>query len=108
MTLQQIGTTASDNTFKAKVKAAVYKAAIAIIGEDPATLNSTSQASKRHTLGQRVLQDHNSVLENFYYAVATQVGEVADPGTIADLDIDNAVSALWDDVAGVTYAEANS
>jgi hypothetical protein len=106
MSLEQIGTTAANGPFKAKVKAAVFKAAIAIVGENPAAY-TTTRAAKRHNLGQRVLQDHASVLENFYYAVATQVGEVADPSSIADLDIDNAVSALWDDVAGVTYQEAN-
>lgn len=104
MTLDQINVTAADADFQAKVSAAVYKAAVAIIGEDPSGM-SAGKAAKRHQLGTQVLQGRGNFMDSFVRTVASQIGEVASPSTIADLDIENSVSAVWDDIAGVTYDE---
>lgn len=102
MSLLQISETAGDHGFRTKVQAAIYKAAVQIVGEDPATM-SPSKVTKRHNLGCSVLSSGS--LESFVRAVASQIGEVADPSAIDDLSITNAVTAVWDDMAGVTYAE---
>lgn len=104
MTLNQINATANDAGFKARVKAAVYGASVAIVGEDTSSM-SAGKAQKRHQLGVKVLQNNVATHENFCWAVATQVGETDVPADITDAAITSTVSAVWDDIAGVTYQE---
>lgn len=106
MTLDQISATARDDDFRARVKAAVYGAAVAIVGEDTSSM-TPAKAQKRHRLGVAVLQNNVATHENFCWAVSTQVGEVAVPADIIDAAISSTVSAVWDDIAGVTYDESN-
>lgn len=106
MTLVQQDATAQDATFRGRVQQSVYRAATQIVGEDSsATGFSDSKTAKRHVLGVTVLSGQRRVLESFFRAVATQVGDVADPATIIDGDIDTMVDSVWDDIAGVKYSE---
>jgi hypothetical protein len=104
MTLQQQAACAVDQGFQDRCRLAVYKGATDIVGEDTSSM-SAEKASKRYLLGMKVLAGGPNILTVFYRAVATQVGDVADPATIVDGDINTAVSAVWDDIAGVKYGE---
>jgi len=103
MSLQQISDTAGHQGFRIKVQAALYKAAVQVVGESTAAM-SVAKASKRHTLGCSILS--GGPLESFVRAVASQIGEVADPATILDATIESSISAVWDDMAGVTNTES--
>ncbi len=104
MTLDQINATAATASFAQKTRAAITKAALQIVGEDPAAM-SAGKATKRHDLGVAVLNNPVTMIKRFLYPLAAYIGEVADPETLTDTDVENGVSAIWDDVAGVTYAE---
>lgn len=106
MSLIQIFDTSANATFRARVNAAMIKAAEAIVGEDWVTAGFTeAKAKKRHAIGVQVLNNGGSIIGAFTNAVAADIGEVADPSAILDADIENSVSALWDDIAGVMHGE---
>lgn len=106
MSLIQIFDTSGNATFRARVNAAMTKAAEAIVGEDWVTAGfSATKAKKRHAIGVQTLQNGGSIITAFVNAVSADIGEVADPGSILDADIENSVSALWDDIAGVMHGE---
>jgi hypothetical protein len=105
MSLQQIYDASLHPTFVQQVKAAVWKAAEAIVGEDWQTSGySQAKATKRHTIGVEILRGNPQTMQSFVNAVAADV-EPADPSSVADNDIDTSVAAVWDDIAGVTYEE---
>jgi hypothetical protein len=105
MTLIQQADTSENADFQRRCRQSVFRAATEIVGEDPATTGfSADKTDKRHSLGVGVLSGSQN-LACFYRAVATQVGDVADPSTIVDGDINTAVDAVWDDIAGVKYGE---
>jgi hypothetical protein len=81
----------------------MFKAALQIVGEATGTMSS-AMFTKRHNLGCGVL--NGGYLDSFAKALASQIGEVADPSTILDATIESAISSVWDDVAGVTGTEA--
>lgn len=98
MALLDIYVLATDITFRNRVRSAVVKAAVAIVGENPGS--KPALADKRHALGMKALSDGGSfVLDQFAWAVAAQAP--AD-----DTAIENAVAAVWNDLSGVTFAEA--
>lgn len=100
---QQIAIVA-DTTFRARVKQAVIKAAHAVVGEDTSSY-STAKATKRHDLGVVILAGNEMRISTFIYSVASLVGNEDDQVDILDATIDTTVSSVWDDIAGVTYAE---
>lgn len=104
MTLAQQSLVLADAETRTRIELAVTAAALAIVGES-ATANPVID-SKRHELGVRVFSG-NVPLDVFYKAVVSQVGDVDPPyGTnITDTDINNAVAAVWNDVAGVKASD---
>jgi len=100
MGYQEDDVLSQDATFQARVKQATVKAALAISSEAETTKNVVD--SKRNTLAKGVLNDANAYMIRFTHAVI-QSG----PFTTAspDADITNAVSAVWNGVAGVTTAD---
>lgn len=103
MSLLQISETSANFEFRNKVHAAMFVAALQIVGEASGTM-SPAMLTKRHNLGCAVL--NGGYLDSFAKALAGEIGEVADPATILDADIQSTISAVWDDIAGVTGAEA--
>jgi len=104
MSLLQIGDTEVDAEFRKRVRAQVYKSANAFVGEDPAS-SSQEQVDKRHLVCQRVFRNDEALLVSFYAAVAADIGEVDDPSTITDVQIETSVNGLWDGISGVKYGE---
>jgi hypothetical protein len=105
MSLVQQNNVALDTSFQGRVRQSVYRAALAIVGEDWAGSGMTAvQGGKRHSLGVAVLSSEK-YLQTFYRSVSSLVGDVADESTISDSAIDTAVDSSWDDVAGVKLEE---
>jgi len=90
-----------DAGFQARVKQATVKAALAISSEAESIHNIVD--SKRSTLAKNVLNDANAYMVRFTHAVI-QSGTFTTASP--DIDITNAVSAVWNGVAGVTTADA--
>lgn len=107
MGLQDIFNTSQHVGFIQRVRAAVFSAALAIAGENPAgpPVRSQEVVDKRHAVCLRVFADDGKTLSAFYSSVAANVGDVANPDTLSDTQIENSVSAVWDDIAGVKYGE---
>lgn len=106
MSLQQQAAVSQDPLFQGRVKTSTFRAANAIVGEDWVTAGySQAKADKRHQLGVTVLGGSQGAMQSFYSSVAAQVGDVADQSTIPDATIDTSVDSVWDDIAGVTFAE---
>ena len=110
MTFSQRIAVAADANVRARIIAAFKNAATMIIGEDTSSMSS-GKAGKRHDLGFRVLNNHVDV-DALVAAVCTQaaVGDLDGPyddTNPTDTDITNAITAVWDDLAGVTNAEAS-
>jgi hypothetical protein len=105
MTLAQQATTAQHQGFRDKVEMSMFGAASDILGE---TQGVTTDAihNKRHDLGVKVVRNDKGIREVFIKCVASLVGDVADPDTITDGDIDTQVAAVWNDIAGVNEADA--
>jgi len=91
---------AADAAFRNKLKVAIVKAALAIVGES----NSSNpvRTEKRHKLGVAVLTSPDHWIGPFSFAVVA-------PDTLSssstDTAIEDVVSAVWSDLAGVTNAE---
>jgi hypothetical protein len=106
VTLQQIYDTSRDQPFRQRCEGAILKAAEDIVGEDYATLLfSKEKADKRNAVGVAVLNGNVRTLDSLIKAVAADIGEVADPATLTDGQIDTSVASVWDDVAGVMFGE---
>ena len=106
MTLQQVYDTSVDDVFRKRVKASVLQAAESIVGEDWSGQGfSKTKADKRHAVGVKILNGDGNLMIAFANAVAANIGEVDDPSTLTDNQIDSAVSSIWDDIAGVMYGE---
>ena len=90
-------TLTQDVTFKQRLRVAMCVAAIAIVGEAP-TLTNQDKQRLRERLGVDVLQDIETWVVRFAFA-CSGLGTLSTLST--DGDISNAVSSVWNDVAGV-------
>ena len=102
MTLAQQAAIISDVDFIGRVRQSVTSAALSIVGE--AESASAVVDAKRHDLGVKVLNMHIPI-DAFIQAVSSQVGDEDDQATITDVAIDGAVSAAWNDIAGVKVTD---
>lgn len=95
----------NDSAFQEKVKMAVLKSALAVVGETPADPANVAVDTKRHTLGLAALTEgaDGSTSVRFINALAA-VGTLSAAST--DADVEFTVNAVWNDLAGVTGAEA--
>lgn len=106
MTLQQQADVSNDPLFQGRVQMSTYRAANAVVGEDWQTLGySQAKADKRHQLGVTILGGSKGAMQSFFDSVAAAVGDVTDQSLITDATIDTTVDSVWDDIAGVTFAE---
>lgn len=97
-------------------EASILLAATQISGEDPSG-KTAIEASKRHSLATRVLNGSQSMAMIFAKAVAAQPGfntvvDINSDGSLnytgtgsLDGDLDYTVASIWDDVAGVSFAD---
>ncbi|MCG8310737.1 MAG: hypothetical protein MI975_25330 [Cytophagales bacterium] len=88
-------------TFIAKVKNALMKAATAAIGEDTSTYNQTV-VDKRHAFATELLKDPNKHAESLKFAIASNAA-LSEFSTSADIEF--TVNSMFNDFAGVTKAE---
>lgn len=97
-----------DPTFQVRVKFAVLKAAVDVAGG--ASSGDLDVDTKREALAFAVLQggpvngqvkSKQEIYRNFLEALAAR------ETTNTDATIDTDVSAVWDDMAGVTLADTN-
>jgi hypothetical protein len=94
-TYAQIVTNAADSTWKARVRAAMVEAAIAISVDAPNSVLDT----RRDRLARNVLTNPDEWTDRFSLAVA--LGFLADTdlsaGNVTDAEIATRVSAVWND-----------
>jgi len=94
-TWTEISTLANLTSFQDRVRAAMAKAAIDIVGE----VQPVTESTKRQALGLKILQGGYNLL-TWSYAVAAQANNTA-PNEQA---ITDAITAIWNDMAGVVTA----
>lgn len=104
MTLLDIYNTSLTADFIKQVESAMYSAAIAIVGEDGYG-SSAGRTAKRHSLGVKILNGDSRALPSFVKAVASNVGDVANPSSLSDATISTSVASVFDDIAGVLFTE---
>jgi hypothetical protein len=101
MGLIDITDIAENQDFQKKVKGAMIKTAVLIVGELVIEGKETL-GSKRHNLGVEILNSPNSKITPFSYAVA------ANPAinvNSVDGDIEFTVVTVYNDIAGVQNSE---
>lgn len=90
-----------DVDFRKRLRVAMAKVALAVVGEAPSTNGARDE--KRHRLGVAVLNSPDPHLDRFAYAVVA-------PGTLSlastDGDIEFMVTSVFSDLAGITQREA--
>lgn len=94
---------ANDTAFRQRLRLAACKVALAVAGETPTAKSAKDE--KRHALATEVLTDGGqSKLDAFAYGAAGY-GTLSVSST--DGDIEFVVSAIWNDLAGVSGREAS-
>jgi len=94
-----------DGNFRNKIKVAVLKVATDIVGEIPAAGPKIPKDDKRHALGVLILTPGAITSYTLLFAEAcAALGTLTIAST--DADVEFTVTSIWDDLAGVTGAEA--
>lgn len=96
---------ANNGKFRVKIRIAITKTANSVAGETPASPANTALDDKRHALSQNVYSDVEIWTDRFALACAAQ-GTLTTAST--DADVEFTVASLWNDLAGVTGAEAGA
>jgi hypothetical protein len=89
-----------DLDFRKKLRIAMAKVALAVVGENPSTNGTYDE--KRHAYGVAVLNNVDAYLDRFAYAAVSQ-GTLS--GLSTDGDIEFMVTSVFSDLAGVTKAQ---
>lgn len=98
MALSDDYTLANDATFRQKLRIAICSIALDVAGESPTSQNVVDE--KRSALATAVLKDGaEAAVEAFSYPA---VASGALTGQSTDQEIKNRLSAIWNDLAGVT------
>jgi len=97
--------TATDAPFRNRVLMSISKTAASVAGETPTAKNRVEQ--KRHSLTVDVFSalyagDSALLIDRFIYT-AVPVSSLTTSST--DTNIDNSISSIWNDVAGVSGAD---
>ena len=96
---------ATDGGFLTKVRVAMVKVAVDIAGETPASPANTAKDDKRHALTTLVLaQGGPGAFVGIFAEVCAALGTLTTANT--DADVEFTVASIWDDLAGVSGAEA--
>lgn len=94
--------------YRSRVEQAIAKAALDIKGENP-TAFKPEKAQKRNALADLVLNSPEAYSARFGRAIALTFNWNGQPernGNITDQQIYDTAAAVWDDIAGITYDEA--
>lgn len=94
-----------DPTFKSRTESLLKKVATQIQGESPTAQNPQAAVDKRGILAVKILNDlTGQESQKFSDAIASQ-------GTLTissdDSDIEFTINVVFNDIAGVTYADLN-
>lgn len=91
-----------DAVFKQKVRMAMIKAALDIVGESQSSM-SISEWRKRHNLGVAILNDPSAYIDRFAEAAATNttIAAETDGDSVTDNDIETQIAGQFGDIAGV-------
>ena len=92
-------TASNDSIFRGKITACIAKVASTIAGEAKG-VNTEIQWRKRGELAADVLRNPSGWLDQF--AIATPATNATIDTSSTDGDIEFQVTAIWDDMAGVT------
>lgn len=92
-------------TFQKKIRVAMIKAALAVVGEDQSGMVAAG-AAKRHELGVNILNDPAAYEMRFRQAVAADPGGAGVSPASSDNDILFTVNSVFNDIAGLTLEEA--
>ena len=90
-------TFANDTAMQANIRVAMVNAATQVLGEAIGVMTPT-WTLKRQTLAKNILDGGGTML---IWAMAVSNQTIADITTPTDTEIANAVSGIWDDMAGV-------
>ena len=90
-------TLSQDAVFQGRVKVAMAKVAVAVVGEAKGAQDFRDWR-KRHALGVAILNDPDSYVDKFVMATVTNA---AITGASKDGDIEFQVTAVYPDIAGV-------
>lgn len=97
------GAIRGDSTFKTRLDQSLNKAALDISGEDQ-NASTTEEWAARQALAHQVLRGTNAV-GYFSQPVLANIGAGASSASteseITDAELDTAVAAVWNDVAGI-------
>lgn len=114
MSLANQGLLSTNGSFRARVFAAAVKSALQIVGEANGGVGqpTSAESAKRQQLGLAVLRSAwlaepwASALASAVAANATILATFISSGeaAISDADIEFAVNAAWNDLAGITTA----
>jgi hypothetical protein len=110
LSFSQLKALAADATFQGQVQMSAVREAMAQIGA-ASTAHSVAD-HKRWALAQSTLADGCTAnLTRFAYAIASTAGfnvTAGTPPTATDADIDSAMVAKWDNIAGITAGDMGS
>ena len=91
--------------FQVRVRQSMVKTALSVVGETPADPPNTALDDKRHALGVAILENISTHEMTFRRAVVA--GGTITEASI-DADVEFMVVSVFDDIAGVTGAEAGA
>ncbi len=90
-------------TFAGRIRMASVRAAEQILAETPNPKANVER--KRQALAVSVIQNPTMNLNSFVHATLEYAGISSLTSTSLDSDIDTAISAIWNDVAGVVFGD---
>jgi len=96
-TLLSLGAAAIDSNFQSRVKVALVRRALLVLGE---TINGMTQkqTDKRQELAASILRTTAPPVLTWAAAIVTTLDNTAP----ADADIETTIANIWDDMAGCT------
>lgn len=104
MALIDINSIAEHPEFRRRVKGALVKMSVLIVGEAVA-IDKVTLGSKRHALGVDVLNNPDSKINAFSYATAANPSITSSGVSAPDGDIEYTVITVFNDIAGVLNSE---
>lgn len=99
-TLLALGQAAMDTVLQGKVKVAVVKTALEVLGESIGVMSLT-QTTKRQALAANILKTPNINILVWTAAIVTTL----DNTTPSDAEILTTAASIWNDMSGVTTQE---
>lgn len=115
MSYTEQNTAFASDALAGRITQAIFKACLDIAGENSAWFNTAEHASKRQELVRVLLNNNVQKFVSMRRAVIASMDSAAvdlsDPSNetnITDASIDAAIASVWDDQAGVVYADTQA